>query len=225
MWNLRKSLGGLNIDSQVFFLMAFIFIFSLLSIMRLYFRIVTGDIRDGMLNRREGLLPVVVRCIFGIPLFAAVVLYIRFPDLAPWSYCSLPLYLRNAGIVLGSVALYSIYRVHVELGRYFSSSLVIRKGHRLVRSGPYRLVRHPMYTSYLMLFTAAFLISENWLIGISGTMIIASLMTLRIVKEEDLLLEYFGEEYKQYRQTTGMFLPLTHKLSFRKEPKKENISL
>jgi protein-S-isoprenylcysteine O-methyltransferase Ste14 len=207
----------------VFFLIAFIVIFTFLSIMRLYFRIVTGDIRDGVFNRREGLFLFLIRCVFGIPLFAAVVLYIRFPHLASWSYWPLPLFLRYAGLVLGVFSLYGIFLVHRELGKYFSSSLVIREGHKLVCSGPYRLVRHPMYTSYLMLFVAAFLITENWLMGTSGTAVIASLMTLRIVKEEDLLLEHFGAEYERYRETTGMFLPLTHKLSLRKEAKGENI--
>ncbi len=212
-----------GINTQLFFLLVFIIIFTLLSVMRLYFRIFTGDIRDGVFNQKEGLLPLVVRCIFGIPLFAAVVLYIRFPHLASWSYVTLPLYLRTAGIILGILSLYSIYWVHRELGKYFSSSLVIRKGHRLVRSGPYRLVRHPMYTSYLALFIAAFLITQNWLMGLSGMAVIATLMTLRIGKEEALLLEHFGAEYEHYRQTTGMFLPLTHQLVFREETKEENL--
>ena len=191
--------------------------------MRFYFRIVTGDIRDGVFNKREGLLLLVMRCIFGIPLFAAVALYISFPQLASWSYCSLPLYLRSTGVVLGFLSLYGIYRVHRELGKFFSSSLVIRAGHRLVRSGPYRLVRHPMYTFYMMLFVAAFLITENWLIGLTGTAVIATLMTLRIGKEEALLLEHFGAEYEDYRQKTGMFLPLTQKMSFRKDAKEKNL--
>ena len=193
--------------------------------MRFYFRISTGDIRDSLFNKKEGLLPLLARFIFGIPLFAAVVLYIRFPHLLPWSYISLPLALRTAGMLLGFLSLYGIYRVHRELGKYFSSTLVIREGHKLVRSGPYSLVRHPMYTSYLGLFAAAFLISQNWVIGLCGMAIIASLMTLRIGKEEAMLLEHFGYEYEQYRQTTGMFLPLTHKLGYKKEAKEENISL
>lgn len=208
---------------QLFFLVVFILVFSILTIMRLYFRIVTGDIREGPFNSREGLLPVAARFIFGIPLLISVILYIRYPHLAPWSYLTLPLYLRALGIVLAFASLYGIYRVHRELGKYFSSTLVIKEGHRLVRSGPYRLVRHPMYTSYLFLFIAAFLLSENWLMGLSGMAVIATLMTLRLGKEEALLLEHFGEEYEAYRQTTGMFLPLTHKLTLRKEAKEENI--
>lgn len=151
-----------------------------------------------------------------------MVLYIRFPQLASWSYYSLPLYLRSLGLLFGFLALYSIYRVHQELGRYFSSRLVIRKGHMLVQSGPYRLVRHPMYTSYLLLFLAAFLITENWLLGFTGMAVIFSLMTLRIGREEALLWEHFGEEYERYRQTTGMFLPFTQKMIFWKEMKEEN---
>lgn len=211
------------VEEQQFFLTAFIVLFTLLSIMRFYFRIVTGDIREGLFNQREGLIPLAARFLFGIPLFAVVILYIFFPQEASWSYIPLPLYIRTAGLPLGVLALFGIYRVHRELGKYFSSSLVIREGHKLVHSGPYRLVRHPMYTSYLILFIAAFLITQNWAIGLFGTAVIATLMTLRIGKEEALLLEHFGEEYENYRQTTGMFLPLTHKLTFRKEAKEENL--
>lgn len=209
------------IDEQRPFLIGFIVLFSLLSIVRLYFRIVTGDIREGFFNKREGLLLLVARVLLGVPLFAAVALHIFCPHEAPWSYLSLPLWIRKAGLFLGALALYGIFRVHCELGKYFSSTLVIRDGHKLVRTGPYRLVRHPMYTSYLMLFVAAFLISENWVIGLSGTAVIASLMTLRIGREEALLLEHFGEEYEQYRQTTGMFLPTLQQLSFRRETKEQ----
>lgn len=212
------------IATNQFFLVVFIVIFTLLTIMRIYFRLVSGDFRDGLFNQREGLFLFLIRFVFGIPLFTAVTLYIGFPGLAGWLYLPLPLYLRSIGIIFGFFALYGIYRVHRELGKYFSSSLVIREGHRLVCSGPYRLVRHPMYTSYLLLFVAAFLLTENWLIGLMGMSVIASLMTLRIGKEEALLLEHFGEEYEKYRQTTGMFLPLTHKVTLFKAAGEDKLS-
>ena len=218
-----RDLEGIALDADRFFLMSFITIFSILTVMRLYFRTVTGDIRTGFFNMREGAWPIITRSAFGTVLFVAVGLYIVYPERISWAYLNLPVALRVTGIVIGFCALYGIFLVHRELGKYFSISLVIRKGHKLVKTGPYRFVRHPMYTSYLLLFIAAFLITENWLLGSSGMAVIATLMTLRIGKEEAMLLEHFGQSYADYRQTTGMFLPMTHKLSFRKKEKEERI--
>lgn len=128
-------------------------------------------------------------------------------------YVTLPFGVRILGIGLGYAALGIILLSHKALGRNFSSTLIIRREHRLVTSGPYRYVRHPMYSGYLLLFIAAFCISRNWLLGGCGVGVIASLMTLRIVKEEALLVERFGAAYEEYRSKTGMFIPLTHKLS------------
>ena len=204
---------------SIIFTAAFVIIFTFLTVMRAWFRITTGAYRDGITSRREGWRLVIIRWIFGIPLFAFVAMYIGFPGHAGWSYIPLPTPVRFAGVIISCAALYTILLVHRELGRCFSSSLVIRTDHRLVRTGPYGLVRHPMYSAYLLLFIGAFFISENWVIGVTGTAVIVTLMTLRIVREEELLCERFGDEYEQYRRSTGMFIPLRRTLLERRTAK------
>lgn len=178
---------------------------------RLYYRIRTGAIHDHIFTSREGVLPVILRWILGIPLFMATGAYIFWPAAWTWMYLSLPVPLHVLGIATGFSAVYLILLVHRALGQNFSSALVIRRGHRLVTSGPYRYVRHPMYSAYLLLFLSAFLISGNWLVGLSGMAVIATLMTIRLAREEAMLLERFGAEYTAYRAAVGMFIPLTHK--------------
>ena len=77
----------------------------------------------------------------------------------------------------------------------------------MIDTGPYRWIRHPMYAAYFVLFLSAFLIAENWIIGASGTAIIGMLMTVRLKREEDILIQRFGRRYLDYRRTTGRFLP------------------
>jgi protein-S-isoprenylcysteine O-methyltransferase Ste14 len=201
----------------------FIIVFSMLSLLRLYYRIKTGAIHDRVFNRTEGLAPVLIRWVMGVPLLASTGVYIFAPRAWGWMYLppdALPKAVRILGIILGYTAVFIIWRVHRELGVNFSSSLVLRSGHRLVRTGPYRFVRHPMYSAYLLLFIGAGLISLSWLLGVSGVAVIVTLMTIRLIKEESLLLARFGKEYADYRRGTGMFIPLPPFLAYRRPSRK-----
>ena len=163
--------------------------------------------KDPVFNRTEGISLVLLRWFLGIPLVFGFADYIRANTKAVWLYLQLPGFVRVAGMVVCLGSLVLLYRVHQSLGDNFSTTLLVRSSHRLVQNGPYRLVRHPMYTAYLLLFIGAFLLSGSWLIGLSGTAVIATLMLFRIKKEEQLLLSVFGHEYARYRTRTGMFIP------------------
>lgn len=201
-----------EIRADTFFRTSFIAVFCLLTIVRFYYRITTGAIHDKVFTQKEGLWPVIIRWVLGLPLFLATGAYIFLPDRHFNLYLPVPFPFRLSGVLLGLLSVYFIFLVHRELGIFFSSGLVLRDNHKLIRTGPYRFVRHPMYSSYLLLFLSAFLISGNWAVGIFGTAVIASLMTIRLVREEALLLEKFGGEYRDYIRNTGMFIPMTHKL-------------
>jgi protein-S-isoprenylcysteine O-methyltransferase Ste14 len=83
----------------------------------------------------------------------------------------------------------------------------LRRKDRLVTTGPYRFVRHPMYAAYLLLFSGAFLLSANWVICAGGVGVILTLMTLRLAGEDRRLAERFDGAWLSYRETTGAFLP------------------
>jgi protein-S-isoprenylcysteine O-methyltransferase Ste14 len=207
----------------------FIIIFSALSLLRMYYRIKTGAIHDRVFNRTEGLAPVLIRWMMGVPLLASTIVYIFAPHVWEWMYMPASerpatVAVRIIGIMAGYAAVFILWWVHRELGVYFSSSLVLRTGHRLIKTGPYSIVRHPMYSAYLLLFIDAGLLSWNWLLGSSGIIVIATLMTIRLVKEESLLLARFGKEYGEYRRSTGMFLPRVsfHRRSTGSEVRKRN---
>jgi protein-S-isoprenylcysteine O-methyltransferase Ste14 len=64
-----------------------------------------------------------------------------------------------------------------------------------------------MYLAYFILFVGAFQISENWVVGTAGLMIIGMLMSFRRVREERFLIERFGDAYREYKIKTGAFIP------------------
>ena len=185
----------------------FIVMFTLLTCMRTWFKIHYGVFRDRALRSSEGLIPVILRWFLGIPLLLATAAYIISPAGYQWMYIRIPPFLRYMAVPAGFACVYLLLRVHLVLGDNLSTTLVPDKQHTLIRTGPYRYIRHPMYTAYFFLFVSAFIISGNWLIGCSGVSVIVTLMTLRLKKEEQLLLERYGHEYATYMKEVGRFVP------------------
>lgn len=186
---------------------AFIAIFTLLTAVRVWFRFSTGAFRERLYADREEWHFIALRGVFGLPLAAATVLYVFRLPWAPWSFVGLPGWLRWTGAGLGLAAVALIAVVHRALDGSFSPTIHLRRHHVLVTTGPYRFMRHPMYTAYLVLFVGAFLLSANWAIGAGGAGVILTLMTFRLAGEERRLEERFGGAWIAYRSATGAFLP------------------
>ena len=167
--------------------------------------------REPLYNSKEPLGYILFRSIVGVPLLLAVFQYCFFPGRYPWSYLCLPLATRIMGAVAAVIALLLLAWSHRTLGGNFSTGLAPKNNHNIVTEGPYALIRHPMYLAYFVLFVSAFLISENWVIGVTGVAIIGMLMTVRRVREERFLIERFGDSYREYKEKTGTFIPRTKK--------------
>jgi protein-S-isoprenylcysteine O-methyltransferase Ste14 len=104
-------------------------------------------------------------------------------------------------------ALWLFRRSHADLGRNWSITLQVRDQHALVKTGVYRLIRHPMYSSFFLLGLAQMLLLPNWLAGISGVMGAGVLFAFRVLREERMMLESFGEEYRAYMTHTKRIIP------------------
>jgi protein-S-isoprenylcysteine O-methyltransferase Ste14 len=104
-------------------------------------------------------------------------------------------------------ALWLFRRSHVDLGRNWSVTLKVREDHVLIRAGVYRLVRHPMYSSFFLLGLAQLLLLSNWVAGISGLIGVGLLFAFRVMREERMMLDSFGDEYRAYMASTKRIIP------------------
>ncbi len=119
----------------------------------------------------------------------------------------LPSPLRFVGATLAIFSVLLLLAAHHALGPGFSTTIETGQVGRIVRTGPYRFIRHPIYMAYVSLFFSLFLVIANWLFGFLGTAIILSLMIVRLRYEEDALMVKFPQEYGDYKQNTGAFIP------------------
>ena len=93
-----------------------------------------------------------------------------------------------------------------HLGRNWSAIVSIRKGHELILTGPYRAVRHPIYTGMLLAVAGTVLIVGEFRALIAFAILLASFY-LKARKEEYWLAHEFGERFEAYAKRTGMFIP------------------
>jgi len=135
------------------------------------------------------------------------VIYIVAPEQLSWAALPLPAGWRWVGVGMGLVGIFLLFWVHHTLGKNFSVPGVMKEKQSLITTGPYRWVRHPMYTALFLVTIVYFLISANWFIGVVWIGWIVGTVASMIRDEEAVLIEKFGDEYRAYVQRTGRFLP------------------
>jgi protein-S-isoprenylcysteine O-methyltransferase Ste14 len=189
------------------FALAFIVIYVTLMIIRLTFRASHHDIRRRLINPDEGIGNIVARWVLGTLLLAAIAAYFAAPARIIWSFLAVPDWLRVTGVAASVLCLGLLVWAHLTLNSQFTSTLRIDAENVLVTTGPYRLIQHPIYVSFFVLFLSTGLFTRSWLIGALGALTIGTLMTTRRVREESMLADRFGDEYEEYRRQTGRFIP------------------
>jgi protein-S-isoprenylcysteine O-methyltransferase Ste14 len=117
-----------------------------------------------------------------------------------------PAWVRLLGVPLGVGGLLLFAWMFRHLGLNVTSTSMPRASASLVTTGPYRWVRHPMYTAAMILAIAATLLTANWMVAVGGAAA-WSLLAVRSVLEEERLVEKFGEAYRDYQRRTGRFWP------------------
>jgi protein-S-isoprenylcysteine O-methyltransferase Ste14 len=114
---------------------------------------------------------------------------------------------RIAGFVIGAYGMWWFYRIHKTLGDNWSPVLEIRNEHTLITQGPYKRVRHPMYSDMMLWMVAFVLITANWFYALTISTGLTILFSIRIPDEEKLMLNRFGEQYRTYMKRTKRLIP------------------
>ena len=110
------------------------------------------------------------------------------------------------GVALVALGLGYAVQARRHLGANWSATVTLKQAHSLIRSGPYRRVRHPIYTGLLLAFAGSALALAEWR-GLLALLLVTGSLWLKLRREERWLLEHFGDDYAEYRKTSWALLP------------------
>jgi len=144
-----------------------------------------------------------------IPAMLGFLLIFRKGFDTPWF--TRPIFPDNAALMLICVALtifgllFSVW-ARLVLGSNWSGTVTIKANHQLIRRGPYRFIRHPIYTGMLTaLLTTA--ITQRLVSGVLGFAVVYFALYRKALREESFLSQEFGDAFAEHQRHTGMFLP------------------
>lgn len=138
--------------------------------------------------------------------YLAVALYAVTPWLDAGSV-ALGAAVRWAGAAIALLGIAYFGWAHAALGANWTAVPALSPEHQLVTSGPYRRVRHPMYSAFIAIGIGLSLVAANWIVAVLylGTML--PMYFLRVAGEEQMMLDRFGDEYRRYVAATGRLFP------------------
>jgi len=110
------------------------------------------------------------------------------------------------GAVLCVVGLAFTIWARATLGRNWSGAVTLKECHELIDRGPYRLVRHPIYTGLMTMFVAT-VIALGYLAGIIGALLLFVSFWIKLTDEEELMLRQFPDQYAPYQQHVKRIIP------------------
>jgi protein-S-isoprenylcysteine O-methyltransferase Ste14 len=172
----------------------------------IYHRLKSQSTGEKLDRRQEGLFVLATLRPLGAAFWFGVLAWMINPALMAWSSMPVPLALRWLGVgwfFAGCALLVWTFR---SLGKNLTDTVVTRKHHTLVMDGPYRWIRHPLYSSAVLVVSAICLITANWFLLATGVAVL-SVLIMRTRIEERNLVARFGESYQKYMTRTGRFVP------------------
>lgn len=165
----------------------------------LSFNVKAAAKRESLWSRLLHLGPLLLAALLlGLPGAPLALLGVRFMPLAMW-----PVWL---GTILTAAGLLFTVWARRHIGRNWSAIVTIKEGHEFIASGPYAIVRHPIYTGLLLAFAGSALALGEWR-GVLAVAIVAWSLWRKLRLEERWLQQHFGETYQAYCRRVAALLP------------------
>ncbi|HVF24562.1 MAG TPA: isoprenylcysteine carboxylmethyltransferase family protein [Anaerolineales bacterium] len=193
-------------NENIFRVLSAVILFTGIGISSYFRRKADRDTGEKISRKVDGTPMMALIRIGGLILWFSPLVYLINPAWLVWSKVHLPESVRWLGVGFGILCVLGIYWLFSSIGTGITPTSATRTEHKLVTKGPYRWVRHPLYTVGSSLFIAFGMMADNWFIALLGILAFIG-MAIRTPKEEASLLEKFGDEYREYMKVTGRFFP------------------
>ena len=193
-------------NENIFRILAALLLFIGMGISGYFRRKADRDSGEKVSRRVDGTIMMTIIRLGGLVLWMSPIAYLINPIWMTWSKIGLPEWVRWLGVGIGLLCNFGVYWLFSSIGSGITPTSATRKDHKLVTSGPYRWVRHPLYTVGSSMFVAFGMMADNWFIAGLGVLTFI-MMAIRTPQEEANLIEKFGDEYLDYMKRTGRFLP------------------
>ena len=148
-----------------------------------------------------------LRLLVAAPLYLSFLAYMLNPQWMDWSSWPLPAWLRWLGAGVGLGTLPVLYWVMVSIGKNISETYLTKESHALVTHGPYRWIRHPLYTVATGAFVSLGVVASNWFIMAIAVVAFLGIAIVVVPKEEGELVRRFGAAYQEYQLRSGKLSP------------------
>jgi len=202
------------VDMNLFFRLAFLSLWISLGIVRGYYgrktkthdslASITEKMKTADMGMGKGLM--VLTAIITVIGVIGLILYLLALPWWPWTHIPLGEYVQWIGIIVSIIPIFYLVWVHRHLDKQWSIALEIQEDHKLITTGPYKRIRHPMYLGIFVYTIGLCLISLDILVTLFFVFTIW-VNYRRIPNEEQMMIDQFGDEYIKYMGKTGRLIP------------------
>ncbi len=197
--------GVPEMDEELLFRLLFIAIYAVFFGVRIRYRVESvrrePERRQKTVSRASKILMIAI-----LGYLVSIVLYMLDVPWISWTRLAFPTWLRWLGVIGAASSILLVAWTHRALGRQYAAELAIQKDHVLVTTGPYARTRHPMYLALNAFSFSMAMTTSNLLVLLFAILVILPFPWIAR-EEEQVLLETFGEDYREYMRRTGKFFP------------------